>query len=100
MPNKPPPKVFIPSLPARSVDLSAAREYGHVVTIVAGEVRMPEDLVAVAETPIGPRDYIVAVGDVVLVAAAITHACRRNESARVLRWDRKRQTYDTVEVKL
>lgn len=39
------------------------------------------------------EDYIVAVGDVVLLALAIASALNRNGRAQVLRWDSKSKEY-------
>ena len=108
------PRVFIPSVPSRydplsqrhipTIDLSMAEAFGALVPLVDLDASL-RDTHAIAELKARMRefestDYILAAGDIVLVAAALAMACRAHGSAKVLRWDRLTRTYDCVEVNL
>lgn len=98
--------VYIPSLPTRydmatqqdvpMIDLNPAAAYGELR--VLSEHPATEGDVDRMRVPITADDYILAVGDVVLVAALIAHALVTTGAARVLRWDKHKRDYDVWEV--
>lgn len=109
------PVVYVPSIPTRydaatdrripAINLNPAAEYGPVTQLVESPEALsdlPASLITLRERSLAirPEDYVVAAGDIILVAAVLAHACERNGSVRVLRWDKHRRTYDVVEVKL
>lgn len=47
-----------------------------------------------------PNDFIVAIGDVVLIAAAISYACDIHGSVKLLRWDKLYRTYKQESIEL
>lgn len=102
------PTVWIPSLPHRydaatqqmvpSHDVNAAAEYGKLAVIVDGPIdthNIKSALAVVRSAPIDQDDFIMAIGDVVLIAAAIAAA---PSGIRVLRWDKRARTYSVLEV--
>lgn len=106
-------KVYIPQLPTRydkatnqripSIDANPASQFGELVTIFGQDVNRTRALATMrAEKPIGvdigPEDYILAVGDVVLLALTIVHALQRNGRATLLRWDNETKSYRTEEI--
>ena len=106
-------RVFIPVLPTRydaatdkrvpSLDLNAARKYGDLSYMLTGPVKPEElssaiDLIRDQSKLIREDDFVMAVGDVVLVAATIAYVSQRNGAANVLRWDKQRRDYDVVKV--
>jgi len=107
-------KVFIPNLPTRydnvtqkripSIDLNPASVFGELQPIFEGKPSNYDDAFDAIEDCIKgemmPGDYILSVGDVILVAAAILYANEAFDCARVLRWDRQQHRYEKVEVKL
>lgn len=108
-----PSKVFIPSLPTRhdeatgqtvpALDLNPAAEYGELVHVHMGPITRETITGAIdtaREQNVGPEDYILAVGDIVLLTTLITAACQANGTAQVLRWDKKHRAYDVVTVRL
>jgi len=101
-------RVLIPQVPTRfdkvagrrvpSVDLNPAARYGEFTELsVDGGI---EELRSRFAVEARANDYILCVGDVVMVAAAISYACDAFGKARLLRWDKNRKTYDTMEVEL
>lgn len=108
-----PPRVYVPSVPLRydlvtgtkvpSVDLNPASAYGELVTVVDGFVSADglNDAIRTAQTYsalIRPEDYVLVVGDVVIVSVVIATAITRNGVIKVLRWDKDQRTYDVIEV--
>lgn len=99
--------VYIPSLTTRYdmatqqevpvIDLNPAAAYGEL-RVLASEPVTERDVDRV-RVDIEPGDYILAVGDVVLLAALIAHAISRNGSVNVLRWDKYTRDYNVWEVK-
>lgn len=104
--------VFIPQLPARfdkatnqripSIDTNPAAQYGDLVPLFSIDVPREEALAALrgrrAEwnwPEITEADYILAVGDVVLLALTIVHVLRCNGRATLLRWDNEQKQYRT-----
>lgn len=108
-------KVYIPHLPTRydratesrvpSIDINPARQYGEFVRLLDPEKNVHAGMLADAIEEVGDNmadfneeDAILAVGDVVLIAAAIAKANDIHGSCRVLRWDRTSKSYDLIEV--
>lgn len=106
--------VFIPSVPSRydpltgqrvpSVDLSKAESFGALkpLTEMRSHYDFSESIEEVRDGMAHFRkgDAVVAVGDVILVAAAIAYACDMFGSVQVLRWDREQREYNPIEVEL
>ena len=110
--------VFIPHVPTRydpltdsrvpTLDLNPAATFGQLVRLTtpsAGPLTQDNLDVALNEIQHGisgiqPDDYVVAVGDPILVAAAIAYASDINGSVKVLRWDRHNHCYNCLEVPL
>lgn len=108
------PKVYVPQVPSRfdtsvgmwvpSVNMSPAARYGdmcimlppdanrlHVAPLVAAMKEQMKDFTE--------DDYIVAVGDPSLIAAAAVIATRKASGVlRILKWDRIRAEYIPVEI--
>jgi|AntRauTorcE11898_2_1112593.scaffolds.fasta_scaffold07893_1 hypothetical protein len=110
-------RVFIPQVPTRydgilgrrvpTLNLSEARVHGQAVIMTDPEARMEtEDLpdalesIKTAMAKFRPLDCILCVGDVVLLAAAITYAIDTHGSVRLLRWLKREKTYEMTEVTL
>lgn len=111
------PKVFVPNIPTRfeplsggrvpTINLNPAMEYGDLVPCISAEVNVRDyevnDLLAGVQESLrncSKHDYILCVGDPILIAAAIAYAHDINGEAKVLRWDRSKKSYDVVEVVL
>lgn len=104
--------VFIPDIPTRydkatdsripSIDLNPASQFGELVPMSSSgnpnEVQMEE--VRETASRVGPEDYVLCVGDIVLTALAIASVCAVNGSVRLLRWDRESRSYNVVTVEL
>lgn len=111
--------VFIPHVPTRyeplkggrvpTIDLNPAAEHGTLVLLADLECGGPvtQELLPKALEQIHDKlsqmtcdDYIVAVGDPILVAAAIAYAADQHGKVKVLRWDRHSKRYVALEVDL
>lgn len=106
-------KVIVPELPTRydhatnaripSIDLNPAAEYGELQVIIKDhgthqkKIRIIKDFI---DTQMEPNDHILAVGDVILVAASIAYAVDTFGRTYVLRWDKHNKQYYSVEVTL
>lgn len=89
------------------IDMKPATQYGELVPCIDMSVdvrseNIDELLPTVQESlrDMSRDDYILCVGDPILIAAAISYAHDVNGEAKVLRWDRNRRGYDVVEVVL
>lgn len=110
------PKVFVPQIPSRfdrgmrewvpTVDMSGAERFGELIVALppeANRLHIAPIVAAMKEkmADFGPEDYIVAVGDPSLIAAASVIAARRNGGLlRLLKWDRITSSYNSVEIQL
>lgn len=113
------PKVFLPTVPHRfnfthdrrepSHDISPAEVFGTLYILLDLDEPIPDREMAKAirtvlltldRADIQPDDYIVAIGDPVMVAAAVAFAIKRNGRVNMLRWDRFQRCYNPIEVKL
>lgn len=104
------PRVFIPSVPTRfdavtqtripSMDLNPAADYGELVVMseAGEEMESAIDRVYSLSQNVGKDDFLLAVGDIVLIAAAIAYISDNLGSARILRWDKHERKYHMVEV--
>jgi len=101
-------KVYIPQLPTRfdyatqqripTINVNPASRYGDLVQLSAPGTDHAEGLAQVkaAAQAIGNSDYILAVGDVVLLTWTILTALRQNGRATLLRWDGKDYTTEEI----
>lgn len=100
------PTVWIPSLPHRydaatqtlvpAYDVNGAEQFGELSVIVEGPVDNIESAIRdVKRVSVSSDDYIMAIGDVVLVAVAMADA---PEGTRLLRWNKRRHEYEVLEV--
>lgn len=105
------PRAFIPSVPTRydpisnsqvpTVDLRPVMAYGEPVLLVpSGTQAYPQRLIAEGLDDFTEDDYIVALGDPTLIAAAMYWAAGGVASLRMLRWNRHNSDYDIVEMML
>jgi|AntRauTorcE11898_2_1112593.scaffolds.fasta_scaffold00643_7 hypothetical protein len=111
------PKVFLPSVPTRydpisskripSIDLKPAMRYGELVQLVSLQAGFREDEIHEAIETLQEglqnytsEDYILCVGDPILMAAAITYATDLSQTVKVLRWDKVKREYDCAEITL
>lgn len=111
--------VFIPHLPTRyeplnggrvpTIDLTPAAEFGRLVLLSelerSGSITQEVLPRLIGQINFGMAafkagDCIVAVGDPILVAAAISYASDLCGSVTVLRWDRHTKSYSELEVTL
>lgn len=109
-------KVYVPQQPSRfdsatrlwipTVNLDPARTYGELVVMLppnANRLHTAPLIVALREqmATYGEDDYIVAVGDPSLIAAAACIATSKaHGKLRMLKWDRMTSNYIPVEIQL
>lgn len=107
------PKVYAPQVPSRydaatklwvpSINLVPANQFGQLVVMLppnANRLHISPLVTALKEQmkDFGPEDYIVAVGDPSLIAAASCIAVRKTQGLlRILKWDRQTSSYIPVE---
>lgn len=111
-------RVFVPSVPTRydpvsedrvaAVDLRSAAAYGELV--VLAKINSPvyqEDLdsgllaaVRSGVRAMHPEDYLLALGDPVLIAVAASEAARTLGRVKILRWSKRNSDYDCLEIEL
>lgn len=110
------PKVYAPQVPSRydaatklwvpSINLDPAKQYGDVVVMLppnANRLHINPLITALREQmkDYTSDDYVVAVGDPSLIAAAACIATRKTGGLlRILKWDRLSSTYISVEAQL
>lgn len=109
-------KVYVPQQPSRydtatrlwipTINLDPAKQYGEVVVMLPPNANRlhTAPLVSALKDQMeayGEEDYLVAVGDPSILAAAACIAARKTGGTlRVLKWDRLSATYIPVEMKL
>lgn len=109
-------KVYVPQQPSRfdaatrlwipTVNLDPAKVYGEVVVMLppnANRLHTAPLIVALREQMAAytTEDYIVAVGDPSLIAAAACIATGKTRGLlRMLKWDRMASSYIPVEIQL
>ena len=107
------PKVYVPQVPSKydtatklwvpSVNLDYAKQFGDIVVMLppnANRLHINPLVTALREQmrDYSTEDYIVAVGDPSLIAAASCIAARKtNGLLRILKWDRLSSSYIPVE---
>jgi hypothetical protein len=110
------PKVYVPQMPSRydaatklwvpSINIDPAKPYGEVVVMLppnANRLHISPLIVALREQmrDYGPEDWVVAVGDPSLIAAAACIATKKTGGIlRVLKWDRQTSQYLAVETQI
>lgn len=104
------PKVFIPQLPTRfdqatqqripTINVNPASRFGELTQLTVAGTTHAEAVAKIKRVAlaIGPSDYILAVGDVVLLTWAILTALRVNGRATLLRWDGTAKDYVEEEI--
>lgn len=109
-------KVFVPQQPSRfdaatrlwipTVNLDPAKEYGDVEVMLSPNANRlhTAPLIAALKDKMSEfteDDYIVAVGDPSLIAAAACIAARKTGGLlKMLKWDRISRNYISVEIQL
>jgi len=109
-------KVFVPQVPSRydqgisgwvpTVNLDPANEFGEIEVLLPPEAgRMePEELQRILSEKllhVSEEDWLLATGDPVLIGiAAALIATRLYGQLRILRWNKRRKSYDPIEVHL
>jgi|APGre2960657468_1045069.scaffolds.fasta_scaffold26690_2 hypothetical protein len=107
------PKVYAPQVPSKydsatklwvpSINLDPAKQYGEVVVMLppnANRLHINPLIVALREQmkDLTEEDYLIAVGDPSLIAAAACIAVKKtNGLLRILKWDRLSSSYIPVE---
>lgn len=108
------PKVYAPQVPSKydiatklwlpSINLEPAKKFGELVVMLppnANRLHISPLMTALREQmkEYGPEDYIVAVGDPSLIAAASCIAAKKTGGLlRILKWDRQSSSYISVEI--
>jgi hypothetical protein len=108
------PKVYAPQIPSKfdtatklwvpSINLDHAKSFGEVVVMLppnANRLHINPLIIALREQmkDYNEQDFIVAVGDPSLIAAAACIAVRKTGGLlRILKWDRQSGAYIAVEV--
>lgn len=108
------PKVYAPQVPSKydtatklwlpSINLEPAKKFGELVVMLppnANRLHISPLMTALREQmkEYSPEDYIVAVGDPSLIAAASCLAAKKtNGLLRILKWDRQSSSYIAVEI--
>jgi len=108
-------KVYIPQEPSRldlkfnihvpTVDLRPAEAYGELVVMlppnVTGALMSPlVDALKDRLKDFTEEDYLVAIGEPSLIAAASGIILRKQKLMKLLRWNKREKRYAVVEVKL
>jgi hypothetical protein len=107
------PRVFIPQVPSRfdsrlntwlpTVNIDHAKTFGELNVMLPPEAGRLETSSIVAALKrmmkdYGPDDYVVALGDPMIIAIASVIAERAAGRLRLLRWDRNTREYVAIEV--
>lgn len=110
------PKVYAPQIPSKfdvatklwmpSINLDPAKQHGEVVVMLppnANRLHISPLIVALREQmkDFTAEDYVVAVGDPSLIAAASCLAVKKTGGLlRILKWDRQTSSYIPVEAQV
>ena len=101
------PKVFIPQLPTRwdqataarvpAIDVNSAAAFGELVVMFDAATTRTSAIrrMKTHSREIGRGDLVMAVGDVTLLTLALVHTVLRHGSATLLRWDNDSKSYRT-----
>lgn len=109
-------KVYVPQVPSKydaptrlwvpSINLDHAKTFGDLVVMLppnANRLHIHPLIVALREqmADYSPDDWVVAVGDPSLIAAAACIAVKKTHGLlRLLKWDRQSSAYISVEAQL
>lgn len=109
------PRVFVPQVPSRydtnasawmpTVNIDPAKKFGELNVMLPPEANRLElsSIVSVLKRMMkdyGPEDYVLALGDPMIIAVASVIAERAAGSLRLLKWDRMERQYVLMEVTL
>lgn len=110
------PKVYAPQVPSKydsatklwlpSINLDPAKAFGELVVMLppnANRLHVNPLISAIKEKmkDFGPEDYVVAIGDPSLLAAAACIAVKKTGGTlRILKWDRQSSSYIAVEAEV
>ncbi len=109
------PRVFIPQVPSRfdsatnswmpTVSINAAKAFGELKVMLPPEASRLEpetmvDLLGAAMADYGPDDYILALGNPVIIAITAVIADRASSPLRMLQWDKVSRSYQLMVVQL
>lgn len=104
--------VYVPNLPMRhdaatnklvpARDINAAANFGHIQIITRGSQRPSQlgDAMRAAREAAEqsqPQDLIVAIGDVLVLAAMVVGMWSTHGTATLLRWDKRVQSYRMIQ---
>lgn len=105
------PKVFVTQLPSRiedgawvpSVDISPAKEFGDLVFVLPPGLNHPtaETIMPQLHSKLftfTPEDYLLPMGDPVVMAAAAAWLGSRMEAFKMLKWDRITRRYNVFTI--
>jgi len=108
-------KVFIPQIPSRfdtranawmpTVNIDPAKKFGELNIMLPPEANRLElsSIVAVLKRMMkdySANDYVLALGDPMIIAVAAVIAERAAGSLRLLKWDKQSRDYIVMEVSL
>lgn len=84
-----------------TIDANSASVYGDLEVIFDIDESKEDARAELANMAldIDPDDYIMAVGDVTILALTIVRALQRNGRATILRWDAEKQAYRKEEIR-
>lgn len=109
------PRVFIPQIPSRydtninawvpTVNIDNAKQFGEVFVMLPPEASRLEtdkivELLQKAMVDYCDDDYVLALGDPVVIAIASAIADRSSSPLRILRWDKRSRNYQLLEANL
>ncbi len=109
------PRVFIPQVPSRydtkaaawmpTVNIDPAKKFGELNVMLPPEANRLEisSIVGVLKRMMkdyGPDDFVLALGDPMIIALAAVIAERAAGTLRLLKWDRIEREYILMEVSL
>jgi hypothetical protein len=91
--------IFVPQ-EQRSKNISAALEYGtHFVSCLPQDYQVyastadAVDKIRVALADYGPEDFLLLIGDPILIALTASDATANHDLLKVLKWDSQTRTY-------
>jgi hypothetical protein len=100
------PRVFVTQLPTRyeggawvpTVDITPAREHGEVLYMIPPGFNLPDASLAMQQVQerlkdFTPKDYLLPMGDPIVMAAAAAVLGARRAPFKVLKWDRPARRY-------
>lgn len=113
------PKAYLPNVPTRfnhldgsrapALNLQPINDFGEPVWLTPPGIRTGPNFIhqaiekiTNALQPFTAKDYLVCIGDPILIAVAIHRAALNifPDPVRTLRWDKNKQAYELLEVSL